>query len=213
MTTSTTSSKVAISSPKVSNAWSDIVTVSGVADIEIGKAQGVLSATVQAQLDIVTASILNLAKVMTKESGLSVRDVVKVIKEQGGESSFIKVSHVQALPTFARMRSTVEGFKALPLAKQLSTATASVELLGTGNGETLSLDALNSEIARERKNKNAKRSTPKDEPKKSKASNLDAIKAFTALIASLDFSNLSDAEAEALSNLSIILEDASISQA
>lgn len=205
MSTSTTASKVAISSPKVSNAWSDIVTVSSVADIEIGKAQGVLSATVQAQLDIVTASILNLAKVMTKESGLSVRDVVKVIKEQGGESSFIKVSHVQALPTFARMRSTVEGFKALPLAKQLSTATASVELLGTGNGETLTIDALNSEIARERKAKNAKRSTPKDEPK-AKADLTATLKAVYVMVSSLKEDEIKDSHIEQFNDIMAVFE-------
>ncbi len=206
MSTSTTASKVAISSPKVANAWTDIVTVSGVADIEIGKAQGVLSATVQAQLDIVTASILNLAKVMTKESGLSVRDVVKVIKEQGGESSFIKVSHVQALPTFARMRSSVEGFKALPLAKQLSTATASVELLGTGNGETLTIDALNTEIARERKAKNAKRSTPKDEPKKAKADLTATLKAVYVMISSLNEDEIKDSHIEQFNDIMAIFE-------
>lgn len=205
MATSTTASKVAISSPKVANAWSNIANISLIAEKAIADSRGKATAVETAEMEKVVAAILKLSTVMQKESGLGVRDIVKVIKETGAESSFIKVSHVQALPTWERMRSTVEGFIALPLGKQLSTATAAVELLGTGNGETLTLDALQKEIATMRKAKNAKRSENKPEKESKKATRLDAFKSFAALLSSID--ELTDSEAEALVTIQLIIED------
>ena len=191
------SAPVAITSPKITSAWLKVVATSNAGEAK----------TIEA--------IENLSAVMVLESGLSVRDVKKVISNSGKSCGMISVGHVEALPTWSKLRALHADFKALPLAKQLSTASASYSLLGAGKGEAFkSLEILGKEIATVRKAKNSKASTPKaSTPAKSKASNLDAIKAFTALVASLDFSALSDAEAEALSNLSIVLEDSSIAQA
>lgn len=210
MSNTTTANAVAVTAPKISNAWVSVVKASTVADAKISQALGASQSVIDAQTELVTTAILKLASVISTESGLSIRDAVKVIKETGGESSFIKVSHIQGLPTLLAMRSSVEGFTALPIAKQLSTATASVELLGTGNGEQLkTAEILTKEIATMRQAKNAKRSTAKGDAPKSKVSNLDAIKAFTALASTLNFDELSDAEAHALSELSIVLESMS----
>ena len=187
---------VSIKSPKITSAWLKVVATSNAGEAK----------TIEA--------IENLSAVMVLESGLSVRDIKKVITNSKKSCGMISVGHVEALPTWSKLRALHADFKALPLAKQLSTASASYSLLGSGKGEQFkTLEIMSKEIATVRKAKNSKASTPKaSTPAKAKASNLDAIKAFTALVASLDFSSLSDAEAEALSNLSIVLEDASISQ-
>ena len=202
MTTASKKAKkapVSIKAPKITSAWLKVVSTSNSAE----------SKTVEA--------IENLSATMVLESRLTVKDVQKVIKDSGKVCGLISVSHVPALPTWSKLRALHADFKALPLAKQLSTAMASYDLLGAGKGENLpSVEALQKSIKDTRATNNAKRkeaksSTPAKPAKK--ASNLDAIKAFTLLVSSLDFTNLSDAEAEALSNLSIVLEDASISQA
>ena len=193
------SAPVVIKAPKITSAWLKVVSTSNSAE----------SKTVEA--------IENLSATMVLESRLTVKDVQKVIKDSGKVCGLISVSHVPALPTWSKLRALHADFKALPLAKQLSTAMASYDLLGAGKGENLpSVEALQKSIKDTRATNNAKRkeaksSTPAKPAKK--ASNLDAIKAFTVLVSSLDFSSLSDAEAEALSNLSIVLEDASIAQA
>lgn len=201
MTTASKATKaskaVEIKAPKITTAWNSVCATSGKAEADIIKA------------------VENLSAVMVLESGLSVRDIKSVIAKSGKVSAFVSVSHVEALPTWSKLRALHADFKALPLSKQLSTASASYSLLGAGKGEAhKSLEILTKEIATVRKAKNSKGATPKaSTPKASKASNLDAIKAFTALVSSLDFSALSDAEAEALSMLQITLEDASIAQA
>lgn len=193
------SAPVVIKAPKITSAWLKVVSTSNSAE----------SKTVEA--------IENLSATMVLESRLTVKDVQKVIKDSGKVCGLISVSHVPALPTWSKLRALHADFKALPLAKQLSTAMASYDLLGAGKGENLpSVEALQKSIKDTRATNNAKRKESKSStPAKSakKASNLDAIKAFTVLVSSLDFSSLSDAEAEALSNLSIVLEDASIAQA
>ena len=134
MTASKTSKKakqaVTISAPKIVTAWSKVCATSGKAENEI------------------VAAIENLSAVLVLESGLSVADMKKVVKDTGKESSFIKVSHVPALQTWSKLRSLHADFKALPIAKQLSTAMASYDLLGAGNGEQIAtLDALQKEIS------------------------------------------------------------------
>jgi hypothetical protein len=208
MSKSVTASPVTIKAPKITTAWNSIVKASATADARISKATTATQEVIDAQTALVTAEILKLASVVSTESGLSIADMRKVIKDSGKESSFIKVSHVQGLPTLLVMRAELAGFIDLPIAKQLSTATASVELLGTGKGEKYaSAEILASEIAQSRAEKNAKRSTPKDEPK-SKKSNLDVIKAFHVFLGTLD--EITTKEANALSELAMALESMSV---
>lgn len=200
MATSTTRKapvgSVIIKAPKITSAWATVCATSGKAETDIIK------------------SVENLSATMVLEARLSVRDIKKVIVDSGKVSAFVSVSHVEALPTWSKLRALHKDFRALPLAKQLSVASASYSLLGAGKGEAhKSLDILSKEIATVRKAKQDKaKQNPASTPAKAKASNLDAIKAFTALVSSLDFSALSDAEAEALSMLQITLEDAGVSQ-
>lgn len=191
---------VVITAPKLTSAWTSVCATSKKSEAEIVKA------------------IENLSATMVLESRLNIqeqRKFIKALESAGKKSSFISSSHVSALPTWSKLRALHADFCALPIAKQLSTASASYDLLGSGKGEQYAtLEAMTKEIATVRKAKNSKSATPKaSTPKASKASNLNAIKAFTALVVSLDFSSLSDAEAEALSMLQITLEDASITQA
>ena len=134
---------------------------------------------------------LDLAKQM-KKSSITVRETMKVVKETGLESPFVKVSHVEGLPSMLALQK-VAGFSALPLSKQLSTATASYKLLGAGIGEQMpSLEALETEIARERKNKNDKKGEAKEA--KSPKTNADTLKSILAYFSALDTSTLNESE-------------------
>lgn len=173
---STNNSTVTISAPKIEKAWSDLVVQTTTSE------QGAIRAC------------LELAREM-KKSQLSIRDIQKVIKQTGLESPFVKVSHVEGLPTMLAMQ-TVAGFSDLPLAKQLSTAVASYKLLGAGNGEQLaSVEAVEKANAGARKAKHEKASTPKVEGKK-KASNADTLAHILAFITALDFSTIEEGSKE-----------------
>jgi hypothetical protein len=180
---STNNSAVMISAPKIEKAWSDLVVQTTTSE------QGAIRAC------------LDLAREM-KKSQLSIRDIQKAIKQTGLESPFVKVSHVEGLPSMLAMQK-VEGFSALPLAKQLSTATASYKLLGAGIGEQMpNLDALENEIARERKEKNNKKSEPKEEkPAKAPKSNADTLKSILAYFTALDVSTLNESEADIIAEI------------
>ena len=192
---------VVIKAPKITAAWAAVCVTSAKSEKEI------------------VAAIENLSAVMILESRLTVADRKKFIKnleESGKVSSFVKSSHVPALATWSKLRSLHADFRALPVAKQLSTAMASYDILGAGKGESYkTLDILLKEIATMRKAKNDKRkeSSSVQTDKKSKseksegASTLDAIKAFTALVDSLDFTAFTDAEDEAIAMLQMAIEN------
>ena len=198
MTTATTSKKavhstnnsaVTISAPKIEKAWSDLVVQTTTSE------QGAIRAC------------LDLAREM-KKSQLSIRDIQKAIKQTGLESPFVKVSHVEGLPSMLALQK-VEGFSALPLAKQLSTSTASYKLLGAGIGEQMpNLDALESEIARERKEKNNKASEPKEEKTtKSAKTDKDTLKSILAYFTALDLATLKDADLDLIAEIHATIEN------
>jgi hypothetical protein len=178
MTKATTATKAQKSVSSTDNsaiakAWSEIVVISTTGEQEAIRA------------------CLNLAKQM-KASSITVRETMKVIKDTGLESPFVKVSHVEGLPTMLSLQK-VAGFAGLSLAKQLSTATASYKLLGAGIGEQMpNLEALETEIARERKAKNDKKAEPKSA--KSPKTNADTLKSILAYFSALDTSTLNEAE-------------------
>ena len=194
---------VVITAPKISTAWNKVCSTSG-----------------KAENDIITA-IENLSAVLVLESGLSVADMKSVIKATGKESSFIKVSHIPALPTWSKLRALHGDFKALSIAKQLSTAMASYDLLGAGVGEKIkagvdeytgepisATENLQREISRVRKAKQSqtpKSDTPADTtPAKSKKNPLvEMLAYFTAL----DVSALSEKDKGALAEIQFIIED------
>ena len=186
---STNNSAVTISAPKIEKAWSDLVVQTTTSE------QGAIRAC------------LTLAKEM-KSSQLSIRDIQKAIKQTGLESPFVKVSHVEGLPSMLALQK-VEGFSALPLAKQLSTSTASYKLLGAGIGEQMpNLEALETEIARERKEKNNKPSESKeDKPAKSAKTNKDTLKNVLAYFTALDLATLTDAELDLIAEIHATIEN------
>lgn len=188
----TNNSAVTISAPKIESAWSDLVVHTTTSE------QGAIR------------DCLQLAREM-KKSQLSIRDIQKVIKQTGLESPFVKVSHVEGLPTMLALHQNVAGFAGLTLAKQLSTATASYKLLGAGIGEQMSsLDALDAEITRERANKNNKQNTPKDEtsdkPAKPAKTDKDTLKSMLAYLVALDFEAISETEADLITEIYTVIE-------
>ena len=207
MTTSPKSKKapvISIKAPKIVSAWKNVCTVSNKSENEIVKA------------------IENLGAVMVLESRLSVtqqKAFIKGLESAGTVSSFIKSSHAPALPTWGKLRALHTEFRALPIAKQLSTASASYDLLGSGNGEQIkaskneqgeivtALDNLNKAIAGARKAKQtpapAKASTPKVKK--------DIMKDILAFFTSLDIYTLSDSEKDTLSEISVIVESLTVS--
>jgi hypothetical protein len=159
-------------------------------------------------------AIENLSATMILESRLSVADRKRFIKglEDGGKvSSFVKSSHVPALPTLSKLRALHADFRALPIAKQLSTASASYDLLGAGNGEQIkTLDALTKEIATVRKAKNNK--TPKT-PKSEKSAKVakDTLADVLAYFTALDFASLSETQQDQIAEIHAVLEGKMIS--
>ena len=201
MSTTTTAKKTAktavvIKAPKIVTAWSAVCSTSAKSESEIMKA------------------IENLSATMILESRLSVADRKRFIKglEDGGKvSSFVKSSHVPALPTLSKLRALHADFRALPIAKQLSTASASYDLLGAGNGEQIkTLDALTKEIATVRKAKNNK--TPKT-PKSEKSAKVakDTLADVLAYFTALDFASLSETQQDQIAEIHAVLEGKMIS--
>ena len=172
---STKNSTVTISAPKIEKAWSDLVVISTTGEQEAIRA------------------VLNLGKEM-KASALSIRDIQKAIKQTGLESPFVKVSHVEGIPTMCAMQK-VAGFAQLSLAKQLSTAVAAYKLQGAGIGEQLpSVEAVEKANASARKAKSQKASTPK--APKADATQADTLASILAYITALDFSTIKEGSQE-----------------
>jgi hypothetical protein len=191
MTSTTTKKAVsstnnsAVSSPSIEKAWSNLVVISTTGEQEAIRA------------------CLDLAKEI-KKSTLSIRDIMKAIKQTGLESPFVKVSHVEGLTTMLAMQKTA-GFSALPLAKQLSTATASYKLLGAGIGEQMpSLEAIEKANAQARQAKNEKAKAPK-EAKAPKAPK-DTLKSILAFMTALDLSTLSENELDTIAEIHATIE-------
>lgn len=181
---------VTIKAPKLATAWNNVCATSAKSESEIIK------------------SVENLSATMVLESRLSVRDIQKFIKDTGKVSAFVSTSHVPALPTWSKLRALHADFKALPLAKQLSTASASYDLLGAGKGEQIkTLEALVKEIARERKEKNAKSNEPK-EPKSAKGKAKKTVRETLEDI--LAFANSLDAESIGEEDFDLLLEIAGV---
>ena len=180
---------IVIKAPKIVTAWNSVCSTSTKSENEIVKA------------------IENLSATLILESRLSVSDQKKFIKglEDGGKvSSFIKSSHAPALPTWSKLRALHADFKALPVAKQLSTAAASYDLLGAGKGEQIkTLEALTKEIATIRKAKAEKSKEGSTKPAKEKK---DTLKEILAYFTALDTSTLDDAQLDTLVEIQFIVE-------
>lgn len=191
MTTSTKAPKasIVIKAPKLATAWNGVCTTSAKSENEIVKAIEILSAT------------------MVLESRLSVADqkrFIKGLEDSGKVSSFVKSSHAPALPTWSKLRALHADFRALPIAKQLSTASASYDLLGAGMGEHIkTLDALQKEISTLRKAKNSK--TPKDSAKTPKAPK-DTLGDILAYFTALDLETLTEAQLDTIAEIHAQIE-------
>jgi hypothetical protein len=188
-TKSTKTAPIVISAPKIVNAWAKVCATSAKSENEI------------------IASIENLSAVLVLESGLSVRDMQKVITDTGEISSFVKISHVSALPTWSKLRAKHADFKALPLAKQLSTAKSSYDILGAGKGEQIkTLESLTKEIATVRKANQENREENKDTTKPAKAKK-NPLAEILAYFTALDVSALSEQDKGALAEIQFVIED------
>ena len=197
MTSATTSKKakntVTIKAPKLTSAWVTVCSTSAKSETEIVKA------------------IENLSATMKLESRLSVTEPEKFIKgleDAGKVSSFIKSSHAPALLTWSKLRVLHADFKALPIAKQLSTASAAYDLLGSGNGETLeTLSSLNTAISTARKAKASKSQTPKPEKTaKAKKTVRETLKDILVFANSLDAESIGEEDYDILLEIAGVLE-------
>jgi chromatin segregation and condensation protein Rec8/ScpA/Scc1 (kleisin family) len=189
-------SAVTIKAPKLVSAWNEVCSTSAKSENEIVKA------------------IENLSATMKLESRLTVAEQKKFIKglEDGGKvSSFIKSSHAPALLTWSKLRALHAEFRAFPIAKQLSTASASYDLLGAGKGEQIkTLDALMKEIATIRKAKNDK--TPKaPKGEKSAKAPKDTLAEILAYFTALEFADLTEDQQDQISEIHAVLEGKMIS--
>jgi hypothetical protein len=194
MATKSTSKKAApavIKAPKIATAWNSVCATSAKSESEIVKA------------------IENLSATLVLESRLSVADQKKFIKGLEGEgkvSSFVKSSHAPALPTWSKLRALHADFKALPIAKQLSTAAASYDLLGAGKGEQIkTLDALTKEIAGVRKAKAQKSKEGSTTPAKEKKAK-DTLKDILAYFTALDVAGLTEDQQDQIAEIHAVLE-------
>jgi len=107
-------------------------------------------------------TIIANAEILAKAVGaskLSVKDAQELIRASKKESAFMSVSQVEALGVWLAMRKDAD-FKALKLAKQLSTASAAFSLLGVTNAKALAstakLEVIQTEIKKARKVKQDK---------------------------------------------------------
>ena len=186
MTTTSKKAKPDTNNSTIARLWSDLVVQTTTSE------QGAIRAC------------LELARQM-KKSSITVRETMKVVKETGLESPFVKVSHVEGLPTMLALHQNLAGFAGLPLAKQLSTATASYKLLGAGIGEQMpNLEALETEIARERKAKNDKKNETKD-PKTPKTPK-NTLAEILAYVTALDFVSVSESEQDLIAEIHAVLD-------
>jgi hypothetical protein len=184
-----TKAPVVITAPKITTAWINVC---------VTTKQGESDATTQ---------VLALAKEIGA-SALSIRDVMKVIKDSGQESPIVKASHVEGLTTFAKLMGDKD-FVALPLAQKLSNAVAAYKLLGVEVAQNLpTFEVVKNEVKKARKNK-AQKAKGSTTTKPKKANNSDVLKAFLAWTLSTDFSTLSDKEIDMLNEIQSSLDMAS----
>ena len=177
--------EVTIVAPKITTAWIKVYEVSNKSEVEI------------------TNAILALYGAISN-SQLSRNDARKVCKDTNKEGSVLKFSHIEGLDTWANMRAKFAEFCELPIANQLSQATAAYKLLGIGNAEKMpSLEVVKDEVKTARKNKNSKKSSPKTP--KSKTTNKDVFTEFFNFLNTLSAENLTDSEIDLLSQISVRL--------
>ena len=196
VTTKAQKQEVVIKAPKITNAWLKVVEVSNKSEADI------------------TNAILALYGAISS-SKLSRNDARKVCKETNKEGSILKFSHIEGLDTWAEMRKKFAEFSLLPIASQLSQATAAYKLLGVGNAEKMpSLEVVKKETATARKAKNSKGKTSTPKTKKT-ATITEALESFRNLVNALDPAKLSEKERDILADISvrlIELEDYAIAE-
>jgi hypothetical protein len=182
---------VTITAPAITTAWINLCV-----------------ATTQNEKDS-TAQVMALAKEISA-SALSIRDVIKVIKDSGQVSPIVKSSHVEGLTTFAKLMGDKD-FQALPLAQKLSNAVAAYKLLGVEVAQGLpTFEVVKSEVKKARANKAKKAKASGSTTKPKKANNSDVLKAFLAWTLATDFTALSDKEIDMLNEIQVNLESVSL---
>ena len=186
---STKNSAVIVSAPKIANAWISACKASDSAESKIAD------------------SILSLVSELVA-SNLSIKDKQKVIKATGKTSGVLLISHVEGLPTWKNLRDAHADFKALPLDKQLSRATAAYKMLGAGNAEQLgSWDAVAKATKAEKAVRNSKASAPKaDKAPKAKATPAETLKSILAFMSALDFEAITETEADLVTEIYTVIE-------
>lgn len=180
--------KLAVSSPKIETAYRKVSEVTAKGEAEIAKAISELALAI-------------------KGSKLSTADIEKALKANTTEGTILKFSHVEGLQTWSELRAKFAEFKALPIAKQLSTATASYKLLGaTAHNSFTAFDKLTDGIKEARKLKNNKAKEPKDTKAPKEPTSAKAVLAkFLEFVNALDVESVTTKEAEIMQEISMRL--------
>lgn len=185
-------SEVKVTAPKIAKAWVHVVEVSAKNETENINA------------------IISLVSEMDA-SQLSIRDIMKVIKDTNRESAVLKVSHVEGLKTWSEMRGKFAEFVELPLTSQLAKATAAYKLLGSGKAENLkSLEVVEREVKVARKAKSTKAKQNPTGAAKKTATTTSTLENIVAFVKSLDPATLTDADIDLINDLSDALMEVSV---
>lgn len=184
--------EVKVTAPKIAKAWVHVVEVSAKNETE--------------NINAIIALVSEMDK-----SQLSIRDIMKVIKDTNRESAVLKVSHVEGLKTWSEMRAKFAEFNELPLTSQLAKATAAYKLLGSGKPENMkSLEIVEKEVKTARKAKATKsKQNPTSTPKKT-ASVTSTLQNVVAFVKSIDPATLTDSDIDLINDLSDALMELSV---
>lgn len=183
--------EVKVTAPKIAKAWVHVVEVSAKNETE--------------NINAISALVIEM-----NNSSLSIRDIMKVIKDTGKESAVLKVSHVEGLKTWSEMRAKFAEFSTLPLSEQLAKATAAYKLLGSGTAEQMpSLEVVQKEVKTARKAKAQKSSNQKPVTKKT-ATTQSTLKDILQFLKSIDPKTLQDSDIDLINDIADTLMELSV---
>jgi hypothetical protein len=192
-TAKTTNNSTTVTAPKIASAWSKVC-----------------SSTIKAE-DTISVSALILVDEL-RASQLSIKDIQKVIKDTNKTSSVLLISHIEGLTTWADLRAKHADFRALPLDKQFSRATAAYKMLGAGNAQQLATwDAIDKATKAEKALRNSKASTPKEDKPAKEAktpkTHADTLKSILAYFTALDLAQMTDDDLDLIAEIHATIEN------
>lgn len=151
-------------------------------------------------------AVIALGVAMTA-SKLSVRDARKAIEATGQKSSIIKVSQIEALPTFVILDKKHKEFREKSLAKGLTFATATYKLGADRAKNFTTFKAIESAIKDYNTEKHNKATGKAPKEGKAPASIESTARKFLQFVGSLDATKLTDEELDVLVEINLALSE------